>query len=198
MAVSLLDVWVGEDGHGLAAGAFGLVLFTDDGGSTWAPGLDRTGNPKALHLYAIRPVAGEVLVAGEQGLLLRLDRARGRLVSIPAARIGSLFGLVSRGRDVVAFGLGGRALRSGDGGLTWVPVETGIDAALFGGTVLPDGRIVLASQRGDLVASADGGRTFRSAGRGPPAAAIVAVGPDAVVVAGPAGVGRVVLPAEAR
>jgi photosystem II stability/assembly factor-like uncharacterized protein len=192
-AVSLLDVWVGEDGRGLAVGAFALVLWTEDGGRTWTPWLDRTENPRALHLYAVRPVAGEVLVAGEQGLLLRLDRARGRLVRVPLRPGGSLFGLAARGRDVVAFGLGGRALRSGDGGATWSPAETGVDAALVGGAVLPDGRIVLVSQRGDVVASADGGRTFLPVARVPPAAAVAAAGADAVLVAGAAGVRRVPL-----
>lgn len=195
-ALSLLDVWIGPDGRGLAVGAFGLALFTGDAGRSWTPWLDRVENPRALHLYAVRGVAGELVVAGEQGLLLRLDRARGRLVPVPAPPGGSLFGLVARGREVVAFGLGGRALRSADAGATWTAAAAGTGAALVGGTLLPDGRLVLVSARGDLVASRDGGRTFQPLPPSglAPAAAIVTAAPGALLVAGAAGVRRAELP----
>jgi photosystem II stability/assembly factor-like uncharacterized protein len=199
-ALSLLDVWVGADGRGLAVGAFGLALRTEDGGRTFAPWLDRVLSPRALHLYAVRAAEGEVLVAGEQGLILRLDRARGRLVPVRSPPGGSLFGLVARGRDVVAFGLGGRALHSGDAGASFAPVATGVSDALVGGALLPGGGIVLVSRRGELVVSADGGRSFRRArGAGGPFAAAVAATPEgAILVAGAAGARRVELAAEAR
>lgn len=198
-AVSLLDAWVGPDGRGLAVGAFGLVLWTEDGGRGWTPWIDRTDDPRALHLYAVLGVRGEVLVAGEQGLLLRLDRARGRLVAAAAPPGGSLFGLAAAGRAVVAFGLAGRALWSGDAGVTWAEAATGIGDALVGGAALPGGRIVLVSARGALALSDDGGRTFsaRRAATGPPAAAVAAGGPGEVLVAGAAGVARVALRGEA-
>ncbi len=195
-ATSLLDVWFEDERRGFAVGAFNLVLRTEDGGLSWTPWLDRTDNPRALHLYAIRAIGPEVLVAGEQGLLLRLDRARGRFTRIPARQQGSLFGLAASGRGAVAFGLGGRALRSDDAGRTWAAAETGVEGALTGGTALADGRLVLVTHGGAMLVSGDGGRTFRRAGpaRAAPAAAVAAAGPDTVVVAGAAGVRRVAVP----
>src|SRR5262249_19097658 len=73
-----LDVWFSDEKTGFVVGAFNLILQTTDGGASWQPWLDRTDNPKTLHLYAIREAAGQVYVAGEQGLLMRLDAAAGR------------------------------------------------------------------------------------------------------------------------
>ena len=70
---SLLDTWFDDERRGYAVGAFGLVLRTEDGGRTWVTWSDRADNPRALHLYAVRRVDGALVVAGEQGLLLRLD-----------------------------------------------------------------------------------------------------------------------------
>ena len=191
---AFLDVWFADASTGFVVGAFNLVLRTDDGGETWTPWLDRVENPRALHLYAVRGVGGTVLLAGEQGLLLRLDPAAMRFRAVPVARGGTFFGLAASGGDVVAFGLGGRAVRSGDGGASWQVVPTGTDASLTGGTVLPDGRLVLASQEGRVLVSEDGGRSFRSAaaaaGRVPPAASVAAVDAEILVLAGPAGLRR--------
>ncbi|HMA47242.1 MAG TPA: hypothetical protein VKP11_08595, partial [Frankiaceae bacterium] len=192
---AFLDVWFEDASSGFAVGAFNLVVRTEDGGASWTPWLDRVENPRGLHLYAVRGAGGAVLLAGEQGLLLRLDPGARRFRAIPAPRGGTLFGLVATADAVVAFGLGGRALRSGDGGASWREVATGVDASLTGGTVLPDGRIALASQSGRVLVSGGGGGSFRpigsgSPGRVPPAAAIAAAEPDAVVLGGPAGLRR--------
>ena len=58
---------------GYAVGAYNLIFRTDDGGATWLPWFDRTDNPKFFNLYAIRPVAGDLYIAGEGGLVLKLD-----------------------------------------------------------------------------------------------------------------------------
>jgi photosystem II stability/assembly factor-like uncharacterized protein len=192
----LLDVWLDEEGAGLAVGAFGLVLRTEDGGESWEPWVDRAENPRALHLHAVRRVAGEVYVAGERGLVLRLEPARRRLVALDTGYPGSFFGLAGSRRSVVAFGLRGHAFRSTDGGARWRRVETGVEAALTGGAALPDGRLVLVAQDGSVLVSSDGGASFAAVRgvRGAPASAVAAAGADAVVIAGPAGVRREVLP----
>src|SRR4029434_7244202 len=73
-----LDVWFEDERTGFVVGAFNLVFRTADGGKTWEPWFHRSENPKTLHLYAIRPAGGALYVAGEQGLLLKLDRESGR------------------------------------------------------------------------------------------------------------------------
>jgi hypothetical protein len=77
-----LDVWFDDAKNGIVVGAFGLVLRTGDGGQTWEPLLHATDNPKSLHLYAVRRIGGELFIAGEQGLLLKLDRDGGRFAAL--------------------------------------------------------------------------------------------------------------------
>ncbi len=158
-----LDVWFEDERTGFVIGAFNLILGTSDGGRTWEPWLDRVENPKALHLYAMRGAAGDVLVVGEQGLVLRLDRAARRFVAVESPYRGTFFGVAMKPGAAVAFGLRGNAFRSIDGGRTWKKVETHIETGILGGTALPDGRFVLASQGGQLLVSADDGRTFAPA-----------------------------------
>jgi photosystem II stability/assembly factor-like uncharacterized protein len=111
-----LDVWFDDARNGIVVGAFGLVLRTGDGGQTWEPLLHTTDNPKSLHLYAVRRIGGELFIAGEQGLLLKLERDGGRFAALTLPYAGTLFGLVGKDRIVVAHGLRGNVVRSADGG----------------------------------------------------------------------------------
>jgi photosystem II stability/assembly factor-like uncharacterized protein len=192
---SLLDVCFDDERRGFAVGAFGLLLRTEDGGMSWTPWSGRADDPRALHLHAVRRVGPAHLVAGEQGLLLRLDPGGRRFAALPVPPGGSFFGLTGQGQTVVAFGLAGRAIRSGDAGTTWQAVPTGVDEALTGGAVLPDGRLALVTEAGRVLVSADDGRSFRTvlAGRGEPTAGIASAGPGALVLVGPGGVRRVSL-----
>jgi photosystem II stability/assembly factor-like uncharacterized protein len=186
---SLLAVWFDDERSGLAVGAFGLVLRTEDGGVTWTRWSERGENPRGLHLHAIRRVAGELYVAGEQGLLLWLDAAAGRFRRLAPGYGGSLFGLAGGARAVLAFGLRGNAVRSVDRGRTWQRVATGVEATLLAAAQLPDGRIALATQDGQLLVSADDGASFRPAGpaRALPTSALAPIGGDRLVVVGAAG-----------
>jgi photosystem II stability/assembly factor-like uncharacterized protein len=187
---SFLDVWFEDERSGFAVGAHGLVVRTADGGETWTPWRGRVDNPRVLHLYAMRPAGGEVWAVGELGLVLRLDRQRGRLEAVPVPYAGSFFGVVGDERTAVAFGLRGTALRTRDGGASWARVETGVEEALTGGAALPDGRLVLVTASGRVLASDDGGATFRLAGgsAGAPASGVAPAGRGAVAVVGAAGV----------
>ena len=183
-----LDVWFADENVGFVVGAFNLVLRTGDGGRTWQPWLDRTDNPKDLHLYAIREVAGQLYVAGEQGLLMRLDAQAGRFRAVELPYKGTFFGVAGDGNGVVAFGLRGNAFRSTDGGKTWTRVETGVQVGLTGASA-HEGRMVVVSQAGHVLSSRDGGATFApvKVERATPAAAVIGAGAGSVVIAGPRG-----------
>ena len=113
-----LDVWFENERTGFVVGAFNLILRTADGGKTWEPWLHRTDNPKTLHLYAIRPAGGALYIAGEQGLLLKLDAQSGRFRALELPYQGTLFGITGSAKSAVVFGLRGNAFRSADGGKT--------------------------------------------------------------------------------
>ncbi|HTP74867.1 MAG TPA: YCF48-related protein [Burkholderiaceae bacterium] len=185
----LLDVCFDDARHGIVVGAFGLVLRTTDGGQSWQPLLHATDNPKALHLYAVRRVGGDLYIAGEQGLLLKLDATSGRFVAQNIPYQGTLFGVVGNERVVLAFGLRGNVVRSTDRGRTWSAVSTGVPVGLTAGTLDERGRIVLVSQAGHVLVSADDGATFAplKTERAQPAAAVTASGGGALVLGGPRG-----------
>lgn len=185
---SMFDVGFVDERTGWAVGAFGLVLRTDDGGVTWTSWRERAENPRQLHLYAIAAGGGALWMAGEQGLLLRLDAAGGRLRAVRTPYAGTFFGLVACRDALVAFGLRGHVVRTGDGGASFRVARAGTGATLTGGTLLPDGRLALVAADGSLLLSGDCGETFeRVADAGAGASAVAPAGGRAVVVVGRAG-----------
>jgi len=187
---SLLDVWFDDEATGFAVGAFNLVLRTTDGGRSWERWSDRTENPRNLHLYAVRRIGADLYVAGEQGLLMKLDRRAERFRALGTPYEGTFFGLTGTGDAVIVFGLRGNAFRSTDGGARWSRVETGVEVSLTAATITDDRRIVLMSQEGHALVSGDAGATFQWARleRPTPTAAVAVVAPDELVVAGTLGV----------
>ena len=184
----LLDVYFRDALTGLAVGAFGTVLRTADGGKSWEATPNIVDNPKSLHLYALRRVAGDFYIAGEQGLLLKYDGTRYAALTTPYP--GTLFGVVGNERAVVAHGLRGNIVRSTDAGTTWAPVSTGIGVGLTASTIDHKGRFVIVSQGGHVLVSGDDGASFAplKSERAQPAAAVLSAGPGALVLAGPRGV----------
>ncbi len=185
----LLDVWFADERTGFVVGAFNLILGTTDGGKTWEPWIDRIENPSGFHLYSIRGGRGEVFIAGEQGLILRLDKAGRRFVAVPSPARGTYFGVLVKDGIVVVFGLRGNAYASSDLGITWRKIPTGIDTGIQSGAVLPNGRILLASQGGEVLVSADDGWTFSPVELSAPTsiAAVADAGPSTIALGGQLG-----------
>ncbi|MBE2242943.1 MAG: glycosyl hydrolase [Burkholderiaceae bacterium] len=194
-----LDIAFENATTGYLVGAFGLILRTTDGGATWQPMLHAIDNPKALHLYAVRAIGGEVYIAGEQGLFLKLDRSGpggGLFKAIELPYKGTLFGIVGTDRVLLAYGLRGTVLRSTDAGRSWETVPTGVPVGLTAASIDAKGRIVIASQAGHVLVSTDNGQSFALAklDKPLPAAAVALAGPSTVVVGGPRGLAARALP----
>ena len=95
-------------------------------------------------------------------MVWRLDETTQRFVAIPTPYKGTLFGLVTAGRDeLLVFGMRGSLFRSADRGKTWSRIATGSSAGITGGAALPDGRLLLVNQAGGLDLSRDQGQSFR-------------------------------------
>jgi photosystem II stability/assembly factor-like uncharacterized protein len=156
-----LDVWFADASNGFVVGAYNLIFRTSDGGATWTPWFDRTDNPKFFNLYAIRPAAGELYIAGESGLVLKLDAAAQRFKALDVPYGGSFFGVTGAKSSVLAFGLRGNVYRSDDAGRSWAKVEAGLPAAVIAATRTSQDATLLADAGGRVVASEDGGRTFK-------------------------------------
>lgn len=160
----LLDVWFENERNGYALGAYGILLRTNDGGTTWSLLSDRLDNPDNYHLYSItRSVAGTLLVAGEAGTLLR-SMDNGENWDRPDAPYqGSFFGTVAADDgSLLVFGLRGNVFRSTDEGQSWLQVVTGDQRTLLGGIATADGTIVLVGSAGAVLTSSDHGSSFTS------------------------------------
>jgi photosystem II stability/assembly factor-like uncharacterized protein len=191
-----LDVWFKDPQTGFVVGGYNLIFATKDGGKTWEPWFDRTDNQKLLNLYAIRPAAGGVYIAGESGLVMKLDGERFR--GVPVDYKGSLFGVADGGDAVVVFGLRGNAFRSDDAGKHWNKVDSQLAATIVSGTRTPQGAVLLVDQGGRIAASRDGGKSFSRLAleKTVPVTSIIAAG-DKLALTGPMGV-VVVAPPAAR
>ncbi len=158
---AFLDVHFVSDTSGYVVGTFNRIYRTTDAGVTWTPWMEHTDNPNELHFYAMRGSAGGLYLAGEQGMVWRLDPATGRFLAIPTPYKGTLFGLVADGPDtLLAFGMRGSLFRSADQGRSWARVATTSAAGITAGTALADGSLLLVNQAGGIELSRDHGQTF--------------------------------------
>ncbi len=187
-----MDVYFENATEGFVIGTFNLILKTSDGGRSWVPWLDRTENPRILNFHAIREVGGDVYIAGEQGTVLKLDRASQRFVKLHTPYEGSYFGVVGKAERVVVFGMRGHVYVSGDRGASWAKLETNLEIGITGGLLADDGRLVLVSQTGHVLVSDDKVERLEALAlneRAP--AAGVAQWQDAMVMVGFQGISRV-------
>lgn len=184
--------------HGFAVGAYNMAFATRDGGKTWQPAMQGLPNPKNLHLYGVRYVAGKLYVVGEQGLLLKSDDAGASFGALASPYKGSFFGLLgARSGSLIAYGLRGTAVRSTDQGEHWDKLETGLPMSISAATELNTGTLALLSQTGELLISRDDGTSFSriSPSGGPlPAAGLALADEHHLVYASLRGLRRQTLP----
>lgn len=149
-----LDVWFLNDLEGFIVGAYGLFLHTTDSGDSWQPWTKYIDNPDILHLNSIHPVGDSLYIAAEAGALFRSDDNGKNWISLNSPYDGTFFGVVGAGDvgsgddAVVAYGLRGNVFISFNRGDTWKPIDTGIDASLFGATRLSNGSVALVGDGG--------------------------------------------------
>jgi photosystem II stability/assembly factor-like uncharacterized protein len=155
-----LGVYFENDQVGYVVGTFNRIFRTEDGGATWRPLMDWTDNPKGLHFNSVAGGGHGLYLAGEQGIVWRLDEAKKRFVQVPTPYTGTLFGLVADGPALLAYGMRGSLYRSEDEGHTWAKVDLNSLAGITGAAVLPDHKIALATQAGALYVSQDQGKSF--------------------------------------
>ncbi|WP_158290207.1 YCF48-related protein [Ramlibacter sp. WS9] len=191
-----LSVYFRSANEGWLVGQFNLILHTADGGATWQPWLDRTENPDGYSLHAIRAAGDEVYIVGELGLVLGLDAGARRFKRIKTPYPGTWFGLAAMKGALVAVGLRGAAWASTDAGANWRQLNTATNASINNGMFLPDGRLVLVTQQGRVLTSADL-RDIAELPRVPGLASafdIVTMEPGWLLISGPGGVQRLALP----
>jgi len=138
--------------HGLVAGAFNLLLRTDDGGRHWTSQAAQLDNPKAAHLYALARQGQTLLIAGEQGLVLSSDDGGVHFQRSQTPYDGSFFtaAVEPDGAWLVA-GLRGHAYRSRDGGRSWQALSEVAPVGITAVTQDTRGRLWLVNQAGEVM-----------------------------------------------
>lgn len=193
-----LDLYFSNPQEGFVVGAYNLLAHTRDGGKTWQSWYASSDNSdKLFNLYAIRAHKGGLFIAGEGGVLMRLDTARQRFVRVATDYQGSFFGLLDAGDALIAHGMRGNALISRDGGTRWSALATGLQGSITASTRGPNGDLWLVDQLGRVARSRDGGASFQSVNLpvNLPAAA-VQVNSNTLVLAGSRGVRSFAVPKE--
>ena len=155
-----LDILFLDAKTGFIVGSYGKFLSTSDGGKTWTEA-KQDDDPHFSHI--ITALDGGLWLTGEFGTVRRSgDRAK-RWAPLSTPYEGTFFGAVPFAKGgALVFGLRGNIFRSGDGG-EWLKIESPTKALLHAGLALADGRLVLAAAAGQLLVSADEGRSFRLA-----------------------------------
>lgn len=139
--------------HGIIVGAYNLAFETKDAGKSWQPISRRLDNPRALHLYAIRARGSELLIVGEQGVVLHsTDGAQSfRRLAVPYK--GSFFTAELAGEhELVIAGLRGNVWRSADGGANWSQVMNPVPVSVTASAKDAKGQVWLANQAGMVLA----------------------------------------------
>lgn len=147
-----LDVLVRDPLTAYVVGAYGLSLFTRDGGQSWQAWLESGDNPGGLHLNAIRGVGNRMAIVGEQGLVLFSEDGGSHFRSLEVPYHGSFFTveLLPKGGLVVA-GLRGNAFRSDDAGNSWKTLVSPVEATITASAIQVDGELLLVNQAGMLL-----------------------------------------------
>lgn len=147
----LLDLHFFDARHGLVVGAYNLALETRDGGLTWRSWSARLPNPRGLHLYSIRVNEQQILIAGEQGLVVRSRDGGDRFETVQTPYRGSFFTAELLGEQrLLLAGLRGNAWLSEDGGATWQQQQLKGASTVLASVGLDRGRVLLADQTGQV------------------------------------------------
>ncbi len=135
-----LDVHFSDANHGIVIGAYNLAFTTTDGGIHWQSAMSRLDNPKALHLYALRARGNALLIAGEQGLVLRSDDQGRSFRRLAVPYKGSFFTAElpsADGREMVVAGLRGNVWHSSDAGESWTASAVPMPVSITGSALVP-------------------------------------------------------------
>jgi photosystem II stability/assembly factor-like uncharacterized protein len=188
------------DKWGHAAGAYGMILVTRDGGESWQPVLHNMENDSFYHYFdfADLPADGQFFLSGEAGLFLIGDINTESGVAVENVPWeGSFFTSVDTADGAILMGgLRGRMFRTADLGENWVAVEKPATSSIVDSIRLGDGSLVAVGMAGEILHSTDNGFNFsRLPLKSDGLVFTVAEGPQgSLLVGGPNGIQKLQLP----
>lgn len=187
--------------HGLIAGAYGMLLETNDGGASWQSRVGHIDNPMGAHLYAIAQQGNDWFLAGEQGYLAHSTDGGLSFVQLESPYEGSFFtAQIRKDGALVVAGLKGHAFISSDRCQNFNAMPVPMPVSFSDSTSLADGRTLLANQAGGLFFNdSNAGTALLPFGKplGKPVAGVIQAADGSVIVAGFTGLLRMAQPSTA-
>jgi len=168
---TLLTLYVFDESHALALGAFSQALETFDGGVSWetrelvVPEVsdDPYYFPEQYHLNgAFAGPGNSLFVAAEFGIVYRSLDGGEAFDEIQTPYDGSFWGGVGVNGSVLVYGMRGNIWRSDDLGEDWYAVDSDTSQSLAGASVLSDGTIIFVGLGGAVTYTYDDGESFTS------------------------------------
>jgi photosystem II stability/assembly factor-like uncharacterized protein len=162
-APPLMDIWFANQEQGWAAGAFGTLLRTSNGGRSWADSSHSLQNTDELHLNGVAgDASGTLYLSSEWGYVFRSTSSGESWEAVATGFEGSYFGILVNpvSGSVFAYGLLGTIYRSTDRGQTWEPLDSKTGDSLFGADSAADGTLVFVGENGTAVRTDDDGDSF--------------------------------------
>jgi photosystem II stability/assembly factor-like uncharacterized protein len=155
-----------EGRNGIAVGAFGAVLTTEDGGLTW---IRQTSAPTELALLGVAIRQGRCVIVGQTGLSLSAPDCKQWRSTPPVTQARLISVSVNSRGDAYAVGAFGTILRSTDWGQTWAPVsmdwngitEQAAEPHLYGVHLADDGTLTIVGEFELILRSNDGGEHWK-------------------------------------
>jgi photosystem II stability/assembly factor-like uncharacterized protein len=160
----LLDVWFSGVKRGIAVGANGLVMLTEDSGKTWQKSVISQSDGFTPHLFKITQVGDALYIAAEQGSIFKSIDMGKSWAALESPYQGSLFGVAKvpggGAPRLVVYGMLGHAFFSDDGGVKWSRIHSGVDESIYDHGISEDGSLLLVGAGGRVLVSRDSGSSF--------------------------------------
>ncbi|MBI5446105.1 MAG: glycosyl hydrolase [Deltaproteobacteria bacterium] len=163
---TLTSVSFADEKRGWAAGHWGVIIATVDGGDTWQLQRSETSLDQPLFSLYFKDKDRGWAVGLWSLVLATQDGGRSwKKVQLPAPPGGgktdrNLFRVFASAKGTLLIAAEqGTVLRSNDG-LSWEYASTGYKGSFWAGTGLPDGTLVVAGLRGTIYRSRDDGKSW--------------------------------------
>lgn len=184
---AIMDLRFFSADRGIAVGAYGLALYTEDGGANWEDG---SVNEEEWHNNAILSVGeDQVMVAGEAGFAYRSRDGGESWETLELPYAGSMFGLVLGFNDCIAlFGLRGHVQETCDFGDSWEELPSNAQSSISGGVHFQDKTVLVGNSGIILVREGDGPLKPELHSSGADFAAIAATGDGRFLLVGEEGI----------
>jgi photosystem II stability/assembly factor-like uncharacterized protein len=144
-----------------AFGAYRLAMVSEDGGKNWADCSLDIYEKFSVDLFDAKIIDGAIYLAGGAGSVLSSTNGGAFFTPLATPADVTLFGILAApDGSLLVYGVAGACFRSSDGAKSWASVNLGVDDNILAGCVLRSGIMMLASQTGTLLASANNGASF--------------------------------------